>query len=168
MTIHFKMLETLREAIMRDLRRPHPHAGERVGFVSARFGNSLHGLIVLAHSFHPVSDEHYDVDHEVGARFNSAAVRAALQVALSDDVGMFHVHVHTHRGIPWPSDMDWSEWKKFVPDFWHVRPNLPHGALILSEDRINGWCWYPRTNHPIRIHRFTLVGGGMQSWRSST
>jgi hypothetical protein len=87
MTIHFKMRETLRQAIMLDLRRPHAHAGERIGFVAGRFGDSLHDLIVLAHSFHPASDEHYEVDHHVGARFNSAAMRAAWQVALSDDVG---------------------------------------------------------------------------------
>src|ERR1700730_13339804 len=30
MTVHFKMLETMRQAIIRDLRRPHAHAAERV------------------------------------------------------------------------------------------------------------------------------------------
>jgi hypothetical protein len=168
MTIHFKMLETLRRAIIHDLRRPHAHAGERVGFISACFGNSLHDLIVLAHSFHPVKDEQYEMDHEVGARFNSGAIRDALQIAFSDNVGIFHVHLHAHRGVPRPSGIDWTEWNKFVPNFWHVCPNLPHGALILSEDRMSGWCWYPKRNHPVRIHRFTLVGRGMQSWRSST
>jgi hypothetical protein len=168
MTIHFKMLETLRQAIICDLRRPHAHAGERVGFVTGRFGNSYRDVIVLAHSFHPVSDEHYEVDHQVGARFTSAAIRAALQIAYSDDVGIFHVHLHEHRGIPGPSSIDWSEWNKFVPNFWHVRPNLPHGTLILSEDRMSGWCWYPKRRQPIPIHRFTLVGRGMRSWRQPT
>ena len=166
MTIHFRMLRTLREAIMHDLRRPHAHAGERIGFISCRFGTSDHDLIVLAHGFHPVRDEDYEVDHEVGARFSSAAIRAALQVALSDDVGMFHVHLHEHRGMPGPSSIDWSEWKTFVPNFWHVRPNLPHGALIVSDDRLSGWCWYPKRKHPVPIHRFTIVGNGMQSWRA--
>lgn len=166
MKIHFRMLRSLRDAILRDLLRPHEHAAERVGFVSCRFGTSDSGLLVLAHAFHPVLDEHYEKDPGVGARMNSAAIRAALQVALSDEVGMFHVHLHDHRGLPGPSSIDWSEWQKFIPNFWHVRPQLPHGALVLSRDRLSGWCWYPRKQEPIRIDRFTMVGRGMQSWRA--
>ncbi len=111
-------------------------------------------------------DEHYEYDPGVGARMNSAAIRSALQLALSNNFGLFHVHLHDHRGLPGPSPIDWSEWQKFVPDFWHVRPGLPHGALILSRDRMRGWCWYPGRQRPIEIERFTLVGRGMQSWRA--
>jgi hypothetical protein len=164
MKIHLKMLGSQRDAIVRDLLRPHEHAAERVGFVSCRFGNSESSLMVLAHTFHPVLDENYEFDPGVGARMNSAAIRSALQVALSNDVGMFHVHLHDHRGLPGPSGVDWTEWQKFVPNFWHVRPQLPHGALILSRDRLSGWCWYPKRQQPIPIERFSIVGRGMRSW----
>ena len=164
--LHFKLLESLRQAIVRDLQRPHPHAAERVGFLSGRFGDSAKSLMILAHKFHSVDDAHYVIDRKVGARFNSAAMRMALQVALSDDVGMFHVHLHPHLGPPKPSSIDWREWHKFVPDFRHVRPKLPHGALILSEDGISGWCWYPRQDAPIQIHRFTSVGLCLRAWRN--
>jgi hypothetical protein len=160
------MLRSLRDAILRDLLRPHQYAAERVGFVSCRFGTSDSGLLVLAHDFYPVLDEHYEEDPGVGARMNSAAMRAALQVALSNEVGLFHIHLHDHQGLPGPSRIDWGEWQKFVPDFWHVRPQLPHGALILSRDRLSGWCWYPRKQEPIQVERFTLVGRAMQSWRA--
>jgi hypothetical protein len=168
MTIHFRMMRTLREAILRNLLRPHEHAAERVGFVSCRFGTSDSGLLILAHSFHPVQDEFYEEDPSVGARMNSAAIRSALQVALSQEVGMFHIHLHDHRGLPGPSSIDWSEWKKFVPNFWHIRPNLPHGALILSRDRLSGWCWYPGQSEPVRVARFTFIGKGLQSWEVGT
>jgi len=166
MKIHFKMLRSQRDAILRGLLRPHEYAAERVGFVSCRFGRSDSSLMVLAHTFHPVLDEDYECDPSVGARMKSAAIRSALQVALSSDVGMFHVHVHDHRGLPGPSSVDWTEWQKFVPNFWHVRPQLPHGALILSRDRLSGWCWYPKRQQPIQIERFSMVGRGMQSWRA--
>lgn len=166
MKIHFKMLRSQLDAIIRDLLHPHEHAAERVGFVSCRFGSSNSSLMVLAHTFHPVLDENYECDPRVGARMNSAAIRSALQVALTNDVGMFHVHLHDHRGLPGPSGVDWTEWQKFVPNFWHVRPLLPHGALILSRDRLSGWCWYPKRQQPIPIERFSIVGRGMQSWRA--
>ena len=66
--------------------------------MTSRPGNSVDDLIILAHSFHPVSDEHYEMDPQVGARFNSAAIRAALQIAYSDEVGVFHVHLMSTEG----------------------------------------------------------------------
>lgn len=163
MTIHFKMLGTLHETVLRDLRRPHSHAAERVGFLSCRFGASEKSLLVLAHRFHPVLDADYEDDFSVGARINSSAFRSALQTALSEDVGMFHVHLHGHHGVPRPSRIDWREWARFVPNFWHVRPNLPHGALLLSADRLAGWCWYPGSQEPIPLDRFTVIGRNWQT-----
>ena len=137
---------------------------ERVGFVACRFGTSDRSLLVLGCEYHAVADEHYERDVSVGARFNSAAIRCALEVSLSAAVGMFHVHLHEHRGVPGPSNVDWREWAKFVPDFWHVRPHLPHGALILSLDQMNGWCWCPGKSQPIAMSRFSVVARRLVSW----
>lgn len=164
MHIHFKALGNLVRVIREDLQRPHAHAAERVGFVSCRFGASEQGLLILAHGYHPVADEHYEYDPMVGARFSSAALRSAFQLALSNEVGIFHVHLHDHRGLPRPSSVDRREWAKFVPNFWHVQPDLPHGALLFSRDRLNGWCWYPREHTPLAISRFTLIDQQLVFW----
>lgn len=77
---------------------------------------------------------------------------------------MFHVHLHDRLGTPHPSEVDWSEWAKFIPDFWHVQPKLPHGALILSRNRINGWCWYPGLSRPLAMTRFSVVDSKLTIW----
>ena len=87
-----------------------------------------------------------------------------LEIALAEEVGLFHIHFHDRFGIPGPSTVDWTEWAKFIPDFWHVRPKLPHGALILSRDRINGWCWYPGMPKPVQIAHFSVVDSRLTIW----
>jgi hypothetical protein len=104
----------------------------------------------------------------VGARFSSGALRSALEIAISKEVGIFHVHLHDHPGIPRPSSVDRREWAKFIPCFWNVQPTLPHGALILSSDRIVGWCWYPGRPQPIAMSRFTVVGSRLIFWEAAT
>ena len=54
--------------IQRDLERPHDFASERVGFVFCRFGSTgAAGLVVLAHEYMPVADDHYIDDARFGA-----------------------------------------------------------------------------------------------------
>lgn len=162
MKIHFKIALPLMRAIRRDLVRHHPIAAERVGFISCRVGEVNKGMVVLAERYHPVADEDYLDDPSAGAMMGPAAIRKALQLAYGDRVSMFHVHMHEHRGRPWFSGLDLRENAKFVPDFWNVRPDLPHGALVLSLDSIAGLCWYSRELKPVRIGGFTAVGAPMQ------
>jgi hypothetical protein len=55
-------------------------------------------LVLLAEGYHPVADDDYIDDPTVGAMMGQEAIRKALKVALLQPVGMFHVHVHEHRG----------------------------------------------------------------------
>ena len=49
--------------------------------------------------------------------------------------------MHEHSGRPSFSRTDLREQIKFVPDFFKVRPQLPHGAIVLSHDRAAGRVW---------------------------
>lgn len=163
MRVAFKTTSGLLESVYDDLRRPHPFAAERVGFFSCRVGAlKPSGWIVLAHEFHAVADVDYLRDHTVGAMMGPDAIRKAMQVALSAEVCMFHVHVHEHRGRPGLSGTDLRETARFVPDFWHVRPHLVHGAIVLSKDSAIGLCWHPQISAPIRISEFSVVGAPMR------
>ncbi|CAN5544784.1 hypothetical protein BH23ACI1_BH23ACI1_26900 [soil metagenome] len=51
-----------------------------------------------------------------------------------------------------------------IPNFWHVRPELPHGGLILSEDNAMGIVWVPHQTEVFQISKFTVVGGHLQRW----
>ena len=158
MTVTFKLTRRLWKAILADLRRPHAFARERVGWLRCRVGDAPDGgLILLAHDYHPVADGDYVRDESVGAMMGSTAIRKAMQLAVNQDVSIFHVHLHDHDGSTGFSNTDQRETAKFVPDFWHVRPDRPHGAVIFSNDHAVGRCWYPG-GAVVEISEFVIVG----------
>lgn len=158
MTLVFRMNWSLRRAALEDLARPHSFASERVGFIHCRAAEIGLGIMILAEGYMPVSDDHYVDDATVGARIDGRAIRRALQMSLSKNAGIFHVHTHDHRGMPRPSLTDISESKKLVPDFFNVAPLMPHGALILSEDSAFGLCWLSKDGEPEVMRRIEFVG----------
>ena len=162
MNIHFKLTSAMLDHVTADLGRPHPFAAERAGFFGCKVSRSREGILILAHTYMTLQDNWYADDQRYGCFFNADAMRAAMQFALTNDASMFHVHMHEHMGLPWFSRTDLRESRKFVPDFWNVRPNLPHGTLVVSTDSAAGLCWYPGENKPTRISRITAVGFPMK------
>lgn len=162
MRVLFKVGDRLLERVRHDLTRPHEFAAERVGFFVCRAASlSPEGVVILAHDYRPLEDEDYVDDPTVGAMMGSSAIRKALEFALNNKAGMFHVHLHEHLGRPRFSRTDASESAKFVPDFWNVRPEMPHGALVVSKDSFYGMCWYPGMAVPTEIAEFVVVGSPM-------
>jgi ThiF family len=154
---------SLIDRIRDDLARPHPIAYERIGFVTCRLGRGRDGeLLVLARDYLPVDDAHYLLDKSVGAKINSAAIRAAMQHALDTGDGLFHVHGHGGRGIPSLSPTDRSELPRLVQSLRVVGDAAPHGALLLSGDQCTAWIWLPGACDPIVPERITVVGYPLQ------
>jgi hypothetical protein len=159
--ILFKATSGLVAGIRADLRRSHAFAAERVGFVACRFGRLRRGLVILAHDYHAVADEDYLDKPGFGALMGSGAIRKALGHTYRVPVGMFHVHLHDHRGVPQFSSIDDRETRKFVPDFFNARSTVPHGAIVLSADAACGFAWLPRSRSPVSITEFSFVGAPM-------
>lgn len=163
MRAHFRITSDLLAHIRRDLGRSHPFAAERVGFLTCRVGTlARNEFVVLGQTWHPVRDEDYVKDFSVGAMIGPAAFRKILQYGYANRVSVFHVHLHEHDGIPRFSRTDERETEKFVPDFWNVRPEFPHGALVLSNTSVTGRCWCPRASKPIPISEFRIVSAPMR------
>lgn len=160
----FRINRTLVDQIHEDLSRPHRFAHERVGFVACKTAALQDGLLVLAESYRPIHDDDYEDDRTVGAMMGPGAIRKALQFAFQNPVAMFHVHRHEHRGQPGFSRTDARESAKFVPDFWKVRPSLPHGAIVLSLDGIAGSWWDPATRQIQPIDEFAILGRQLLQW----
>lgn len=153
----FKATSGFVSDVRQDLRRSHRFAAERVGFISVRAANAGRTLILLAEGYHPVADDDYVDDPTVGAMMGQEAIRRALNIALLEQVGMIHVHMHAHEGRPGFSRTDRSEQLKFVPDFFKVRPQMPHGAVVLSHDHAIGRIWLsPEIS--AEISEFDIVG----------
>lgn len=155
----FKIRRDMLEAIHADLSRKHPFAAERVGFVACRLAQWARGDVgVLAQTYLPVADDHYENDPTVGAMMNAHAIRTALQHAFNHRTAMFHIHRHEHYGTPRFSYVDIKEAERFVPDFWKVQPALLHGALVLSRDQVHGAWWGPHARQPRSFKQYMIVG----------
>jgi hypothetical protein len=166
MTIIFRITDEMLRRVRDDLARRHEFASERVGFLSCKVGAPEdNGVIVLADAYHPMADEDYEDDQRFGAKFGPTGMRKALQIAHKQNASMFHVHAHPHSGAPWFSRIDLRENARFVPDFWNVRPHLPHGALVVSTDEVAGLCWYPGVAVPLRLRDIVVVGRPMRLMR---
>ncbi len=156
MSVLFRATAEFMRQLHTDLMRPHPFAAERVGFISVRAAQGQDRLVLLAENYYPVEDRDYVPDLHVGAMMGQEAIRKALEIALLQPVGMFHVHIHEHHGRPRFSATDLREQLKFVPDFFKVRPQMPHGAIVLSYDRALGRTWMgPQTI--VGIDEFNIV-----------
>jgi len=140
-----------------------------VGFLAC-YAGSLDGggVVILAAGYDPVADEDYLEDRTVGARLGPGAFRRALQRAFNGgrkDLGLFHVHMHDHPGIPALSGVDRRESARFVPDFFNASPGMPHGVLVLSRDVASGLCWHSRSAPPCPIDTIVSVGAPLCFWK---
>lgn len=140
-----------------DLERPHAFAYERVGFIAARAAGGAEGLVLIAEGYFPVADQDYLRDPNIGALIGPEALRKALELALLKGVGVFHVHMHGLSPRLWFSAVDLSEQAKFVPDFFTVCPQMPHGAIVLNAKTAAGRVWLA-ADHVVKIDEFESVG----------
>jgi hypothetical protein len=167
MNLRFKITTALLATIRIDLRRQHPFAHERVGFISAGLSAVGRDVFILARSYRPVADEDYLRDASVGAMMGPEAIRKALQWAMQDGHALFHVHTHGGRGVPGFSGIDVRENAKFVPDFCKVAPQCVHGAIVLSDNAARGQVWLNRKRPHTFIAQFTEVGAPLRTWSAA-
>jgi len=167
MKIRFKITSALLATIRIDLRRPHPFAHERVGFIAAGLATAYDTLLILAREYQPVRDDEYLDDPNVGAMMSAHAIRRARQWTMDERSAIFHVHTHGGRGLPGFSSVDFRENAKFIPNFVSVTPQCVHGAIVLSDTAAIGQVWLDRTSPAPFISAFSEVGLSMRSWRAA-
>lgn len=162
MNVLFRATEAFMASVRRDLTRPHAFAHERIGFITTRAAAGADYLVVLAEDYYPVADDDYVRDPMVGARIGQHALRKALNLALLAPVGVVHVHMHLlpSRRL-WFSQVDLSEMRNFMPDFFKVGPKMPHGALVLSPRSAAGLVW-TASNSVQPFAEFNFVGSQMK------
>jgi hypothetical protein len=159
MTWAIRVPKTMLDDIRADLRRPHPFAAERVGFLLARAGNQTGSeWLVLPHAYLPVPDHQYIDDPKVGARIGSDAIRSVMQSLLRQGASGLHVHMHEHHGTPRFSRVDISNYPPLVAGFRNVAPGMAHGAMLLSENSCDALVWLPGRSEPVHGGRVVVVG----------
>lgn len=166
MNIVFRATDTFMAGMRVDLSRAHAFADERVGFISVKAAQGAAALTLIAENYYPVADGDYIPDNTVGAMVGQEGFRKALEIALLKPVGIFHVHMHTLPGRLWFSTIDLREQLRFVPDFFKVRKEMPHGAIVLSPTSAAGRAWVS-ADKIFPIAEFNVVGARMQIIRAS-
>ncbi len=149
---------TIADRVRDDLRRPHRFAAERIGFLSAAVGPTEAGLVIVAAEYYTVADEHYVPGRGAGGRIGVQAIREAMTRAIASGLGIFHVHLHEHSGVPSFSPTDRAEQTRLVQSLNAASPNRPHGMIVLSADGANAWIWMPGETVPSVPARLALVG----------
>jgi hypothetical protein len=161
MMINIKLTGALHGEILRDLGRRHPFAAERVGFVTARIGTLIDAQLILLTSYHSIPDHEYVKDLSVGARIGSDAITWAMQAAYHGRPrreGVFHVHLHGHRGRTDMSSTDSREIPQLIPGFQSVGREAAHGMIILSLNHGSTWVWLPGERESIQAASIAVIG----------
>jgi len=161
----FKLPGPALNEVQIDLQRRHPFAHERVGFLTAgvvETGDS--NLILLAREYQKIDDDDYLSDSRVGAMIGAKAMRKALQMAYATKSALFHVHAHGGSGIPNFSSIDLKESQKFVPSFFNVIPQMPHGVIVLSNDSARGLLWFSADRPAVNVSAFREIGAPLKKF----
>lgn len=162
MKIEIRLTGILHEEIFRDLERPHPFTAERVGFVFGRVGSLANeGKLVLLNLYHSIPDDQYLEDETVGARIGSDALTWAMQAVYYGRPareGIFHIHIHPHKGETRMSPTDRREIPKLMPGFQSVGRTAVHGIIILSQNHGSGWVWLPGNKEPVGVGTISVIG----------
>lgn len=154
-----KINGALLDRVRADLARPHPHAYERVGFLTAGACTAAEGnLLVLTNGYVSVDDEDYEINPRVGAAIGRTAFRKALEVAHRTRSSLLHVHSHGRRGLPGFSKIDLVSGVQFVPSFFSVIPAMPHGMVVLSDTHATGLVWSNAAAAPTYFSRIARIG----------
>lgn len=161
MILDIKMSGQLYDQMIRDLRREHPFAAERVGFACGRMAScGTSATLVLLNHYHSIADDQYIHDQMVGARIGPEAMTWAMQAAYTGRPrreGIFHVHLHQHRGETSMSLTDARELPTMIPGFRSVGREAPHGIIILSLDHGVGWVWLPSLPNAVTVRSVAIV-----------
>lgn len=153
--IQLRMTQAIHKEMRSDLHRSHPFACERVGYVFVRPAG---GTVLVVTGYEPVPDEFYIKDKTVGARIDHRGIALAMKRADRNKEGILHAHIHPVRGYPRFSRDDEADHPNFLRSFRNAEPQMPHGFLLLSYDRMMARVWAPGHESYKDIFRFTMVG----------
>jgi len=152
--IQLRTPQSIHQEMRSDLRRPHPFAFERVGYV---FTKPAGVSVLVVTGYESIPDQFYIKDSSVGARIDHRAIALAMKRADKNKEGILHSHIHNKSGLPIFSRDDRADHPNFLRSFRNASPGMTHGFLLLSADKMMARVWPPQHESPIDIFRYTIV-----------
>ncbi len=153
--MQFRITQAMYQEVRSDLRRSHPFAYERVGYIFIRPSGSN---VLAATGYETIPDEFYIQDKNVGARIDHRGIALAMKRADLNGEGILHVHAHIGFGYPKFSRVDLEDHQNFLRSFKNANPNMTHGFLLLSQDKMTARVWTPGNQFYSDIYRCTIIG----------
>lgn len=168
--IEVRLTRALLKQITEDLHRPHPFAAERVGFVFGKLGSLGNGdQAVLLTRYMSLPDDHYERNDKVGAFIGEKAMAEAMNQVFqsrNEREGIFHIHLHEHRGPTGVSEVDQQDVPRMIPNFANVSRNAAHGFIILSEDHGLAWVRTPDNRTLVEVPRIVVSGAPLAIYQA--
>lgn len=153
--MQLRMTQAIHKEMRSDLCRSHPFAYERVGYIFVRPAGDD---VIVTTGYEPVPNEYYIKDKTVGARIDHRGIALAMKRADKNEEGILLAHIHINRGFPRFSRADVADHLNFLRSFRNAVPKMPHGFLLLSDDKMMVRVWPPGEEVYIDIFRYTIVG----------
>jgi Dinucleotide-utilizing enzymes involved in molybdopterin and thiamine biosynthesis family 2 len=153
--IQLRITKALYEEMRSDLLRSHPFASERIGYLFVKTSGKE---VLVASGYESVPDEFYVKDKTVGARIDHRGIALAMKRADNNQEGILHVHIHPRSGNPAFSKADLIDHPNFLRSFKNATPKMPHGFLLLSNDKMMARVWFPGNESFNDTVQYTIVG----------
>jgi|SRR5579862_2366985 len=157
-----RMSSDLYESMLADLRRPHEHAFERVGFAFGRRCRlSDSSSIIYLHRYQSVDDDRYIRTNEFGALIDDEAILAIQQEVRrlrSGFGGAFHVHLHDLPGTPNLSGADMVGIPPVARCLQRMDPDGASGLVLLSSDKACAQLWESRDSEGRECDLVSVIG----------
>ena len=157
MSVRVRLRRDLFDAMVADLRRPHPFALERVGFLYGKLARALDLRLVIPFEYVPVPDEQYLDEPDAAATINADALFDAHQRTRRAQDCCLHVHMHLGEGSTWFGTTDLKTLRRIGPSLQRMAKGGAHGGLVLTLSTASTLLWLPGDTEPSR-GRVSIVG----------
>lgn len=141
MTTHrLRLPKTTWDAVIGDLRRPHPIVHERLGILSCKTGSVAGGAVVfLPVQYTPMQDDLYETsESDSTVLVGSKAITFAMSHALKTKLSCLFVHLHDHAGVPRLSSPDKFHGPNMVRALQNGNRSVPQGYVVFSRNACTG------------------------------
>lgn len=152
--MQLRMPQSIHQEMRSDLRRSHPFAVERVGFI---FTKPAGDSVLVVTGYQSIPNQFYINDNSVGARIDHRAIALAMKRADMNKEGILHTHIHNKSGRPIFSRDDRADHPNLLRSFRNAAPGLAHGLMLLSTDKMMARVWLPQHESPVDIFRYTII-----------
>ncbi len=164
-----RITESLHDCVIKDLRRPHRTAHERMGLLLSAVSETSDGLLLLPTHYMPIPDDLYERDQMDGTVLLGAkGIRFAMTQAVRAECSCSYIHLHSHRGPPGLSGPDRRHADSMIDDLLHAYSEVPQGYLVTSLSAINGVFKTRTGQRPTPLSSMSRIGQKLTKVRYAT